>query len=154
MTETHTPASVLSTDELRVAQQLVAGALNPAIAQKLGMSEAEVTGHLDRIGKLTWARTRHTRAHSVLAAGLVPPPLVRAPAPDLSEAEQLLLLALAVCETWEGTAAAAGLDLRTVKPAMRALLARTGADSRTHLVGLAHGWNLLGDSGLGGGSGR
>ncbi|GGZ95148.1 hypothetical protein GCM10010371_63820 [Streptomyces subrutilus] len=133
----------LGDDELRVAELLVTGALNPAIAQALDMSEHEVLGHLERIGEATGARTRHTRAHSLLTAGLVAPPPRPGPAPVLSETEHLLLIALAISETWERTAEAAQLNLSTIKPATRALTARVGADNRTHLIGLAHAWHLF-----------
>ncbi|GGY13619.1 MULTISPECIES: helix-turn-helix domain-containing protein [Streptomyces] len=145
-TGTQALAGPLSADELRVAGLLVTGALNPAIAHELGMSEEDVRRHLDRIGQETGARTRHTRANCVLAAGLVPPPPVTGPAPTLSAPERLLLVGLATCETWERTAVVANLDLRTVKPATQSLLRRVGAAHRTHLVGLAYGWKLIGAS--------
>ncbi|MFF3697282.1 helix-turn-helix transcriptional regulator [Streptomyces sp. NPDC002221] len=133
----------LCPDALRVAEELVTGALNPAIADMLGMSLAEVTGHLDRIGQLTCARARHTRAHQLLASGLVAPPPASRPLPVFSSAEKRLLSTLRSCELWQSIATSAGLSLSSVKPAMQSLIFRAGADNRTHLVGLAHAWDLF-----------
>ncbi|MEU6055847.1 hypothetical protein ABZ829_36140 [Streptomyces xanthochromogenes] len=133
----------LCSDALRVAEELVTGALNPAIADMLGMSVADVSGHLDRIGQLTCARARHTRAHQLLASGLVAPPPTSRPLPVFSSAEKRLLSTLRSCEMWQSIATSAGLSLSSVKPAMQSLIFRAGADNRTHLVGLAHAWDLF-----------
>ncbi|MFM9462760.1 LuxR C-terminal-related transcriptional regulator [Streptomyces scabiei] len=140
----------LTPAEKRVAEVLVTGASNIQGARDLGMSSSTYSGHLGSIGRkfqITSRTGRPARAHAVLASGQVAPPPAPARIPEFTLGERRLLRALAEHpETYE-IAQAARVAEAEVRPWIKALVAKAGADNDTHLVGLGHAWGLLGARG-------
>lgn len=140
----------LTPAEKRVAKVLVTGASNIQGAQDLGMSTSTYVGHLGNIGRkfqITSRTGRPARAHAVLASGQVDPPPVHAPVPEFTLGERRLLRALAEHPETYDIARAARVPEAEVRPWIKALVAKAGADNDTHLVGLGHAWGLLGARG-------
>ncbi|MEU0215045.1 LuxR C-terminal-related transcriptional regulator [Streptomyces sp. NPDC006265] len=140
----------LTPAEKRVAALLVTGASNLQGAQSLGMSTSTYAGHLGSISRkfqITSRVGRPARAHAVLASGQVAPPPAPAQAPEFTLGERRLLRALAEHPETHDIARAARVPEAEVRPWIRALVAKAGADNDTHLVGLGHAWGLLGARG-------
>lgn len=137
----------LTPTEKRVAECLVAGASNSQGAQELGMSTGTFARHVVSIGRkfqITSRGGRAARAHAVLESKQVAPPPAPATVPRLTAADLRLLRAFAKYSETPDIARAAGIAQAEVRPQIRKLVAETGADNETHLVGLAHAWELLG----------
>ncbi|MFM9540103.1 hypothetical protein [Streptomyces turgidiscabies] len=114
------------------------------------MSSNTYAGHLVRIGRkfqITGRDSRPARAHAVLASGQIAPPPAPAHAPEFTLAELRFLRALAEHPETRDIARAARIAQAEVRPWTKALVAKSGADNETHLVGLGHAWGLLGARG-------
>ncbi|MGA5278536.1 DNA-binding protein [Streptomyces cellulosae] len=81
--------------------------------------------------------------HRLFVDQQVAPPTADRPAPMLSPDELLLLRAVAEHSDARNIAVAAKLAPADLRAALDQLLTDTGAQDTTHLVILAHGWNLL-----------
>ncbi|MFE9679267.1 LuxR C-terminal-related transcriptional regulator [Streptomyces sp. NPDC006259] len=137
----------LTPAEKRVAEVLVTGASNIHGARNLGMSSSTYAGHLGSISRrfqITSRTGRPARAHAVLASGQVAPPPAPAHIPEFTLGERRLLRALAEHPETHEIARAARVAEAEVRPWIKALVAKAGADNDTHLVGLGHAWGLLG----------
>ncbi|MFH0246592.1 LuxR C-terminal-related transcriptional regulator [Streptomyces sp. HK10] len=134
----------LTPTEQKVAALIAAGSTPRQAAETLGVSRPTVTDHLNRIGWKTHTTSHAARIHVVLANGQIDPPMMERPAPDFTSAELQLLRALAERSETVGIAAASGVPLANVRPALRSLRERAGASTDAHLVGLGHAWGLLG----------
>jgi len=137
----------LTPAEKRVAERLVAGASNIQGARELGMSTGTFASHVASIGRkfqITSRSGRPARANAVLDSEQVAPPPAPASAPQLTAADLRLLRAYAKYPETPDIARAAGIAQAEVRPQIKKLIAETGADNATHLIGLAHAWNLLG----------
>ncbi|MFJ8752165.1 LuxR C-terminal-related transcriptional regulator [Streptomyces sp. NPDC102441] len=151
------PVTILTADALtrltpaekRVAEHLVAGTSNIQGAQDLGMSAATFAGHLASIGRkfqITNGRLgRPARAHAVLASEQVAPPQAPATVPDFTPAELRLLCAFAKYPEIHDITRATGIAQAEVRPHIKALVTKAGADNDTHLIGLGHAWGFLGE---------
>jgi DNA-binding CsgD family transcriptional regulator len=134
----------LTPTEQKVAALIAAGSTPRQAAQELGVSRPTVTDHLNRIGWKTHTTSHAARIHVVLADGQIDPPMAERPAPGFTGAELQLLRALAERSETADIAAAAGVPLANVRPALRSLREKAGASTDAHLVGLGHAWGLLG----------
>ncbi|MGW0538284.1 hypothetical protein [Streptomyces sp. NPDC003032] len=87
--------------------------------------------------------SRAVLAHVLLSTGQVPPPTPAGSAPDFTDAELLLLRALA--QYAEGTAIAGVCDLpvKGLRNRIDELCAKAGAADPAHLVALGHAWQIL-----------
>jgi DNA-binding NarL/FixJ family response regulator len=149
---TATELTQLTPTEKLVAEALITGASNAQGADDLSMSTGTFAAHVSSIGRkfqVTSRKGRAARAHAVLASGQVAPPAAPAVAPDFTHAEQRLLRALAEHPETHDIARAAGIPQADVRPQIRELVAKAGADNDTHLIGLGHAWGLLGAGGIG-----
>lgn len=137
----------LTPAEKRVAERLVAGVSNIQGAQELGMCTGTFARHVASIGRkfqITSRSGRPARAHAVLDSEQVAPPAAPATVPRLTAADLRLLRAFAKYPETPDIAHAAGIAHAEVRPQIKKLVAEAGADNETHLIGLAHAWNLLG----------
>ncbi|MET7490297.1 LuxR C-terminal-related transcriptional regulator [Streptomyces sp. NPDC005538] len=147
---TATEFTQLTPSEKRVAEVLVTGASNVQGASDLDMSTRTFAGHVGSIGRkfqITSRAGRAARVHAVLASGQVAPPTTPAAVPEFTRAEQRLLRALATHPETHDIARAAGIPPAEVRPQIKKLVAKSGADNDTHLIGLSHAWGLLGANG-------
>ncbi|MFI0220465.1 LuxR C-terminal-related transcriptional regulator [Streptomyces lydicus] len=136
----------LTPAEQRVGEQLVTGRSNVQAAGELSMSPGTFSRHLGNIGRKFHITARHARAHAVLTSGQVAPPAAPEPAPVLTGTERQLLRAFAEHSDIDDIARAAGIAKADVRPLIKKLVDKAGADNNTHLIGLAHAWGLLGTS--------
>ncbi|MEV8333862.1 LuxR C-terminal-related transcriptional regulator [Streptomyces niveus] len=137
----------LTPAEKRVAELLVAGASNAQGGRDLGMSTTTFAGHVGNIGRkfqITSRLGRPARAHAVLDSGQIAPPAAPAAVPEFTPAELRLLRAFAKYPETHDIAHAAGIAQADVRPQIKELVAKAGADNETHLIGLSHAWELLG----------
>jgi DNA-binding CsgD family transcriptional regulator len=134
----------LTPTQRKVAALIAAGSTPRQAADALKVSRPTVTEHLNRIGWKVHATSHAARIHAVLADGQIDPPTTGRPVPDLTSAELQLLRALAEHCATADIAAATGVPLADVKPTLRSLQKKTGANTEAHLVGLGHAWGLLG----------
>ncbi|MFD5079629.1 LuxR C-terminal-related transcriptional regulator [Streptomyces sp. NPDC058371] len=137
----------LTRAEKRVAEVLLTGASNIQGAQDLGMSTSTFAGHVGSIGRkfqITSRTGRPARAHAVLVSGQIDPPPARADSPEFTLAERRLLQALALHPETHDIARLARLPEAEVRPSIKVLVAKAGADNDTHLIGLCHAWGFLG----------
>ncbi|MDX3024937.1 LuxR C-terminal-related transcriptional regulator [Streptomyces acidiscabies] len=136
----------LTPAEKRVAQQLVTGVSNTEGARNVNMSISTFSGHLASIGRKFHIESRTgrpARAHAVLASQQVAPPPAPSDVPDFTPEELRLLRAIALHPDTSGLARSAGIAPPDVRAQVAALVARTGADNATQLVGWGHAWRLL-----------
>lgn len=140
----------LTPAEKQVAEVLVTGVSNIQGAQILKMRTSTFAGHLGSIGRkfqITGKAGRPARVHAVLASGQVAPPPAPAQVPEFTLGERRLLRALAEHPETHDIARVARVPAAEVRPWIKALVAKAGADNDTHLVGLGHAWGLLGARG-------
>ncbi|MFD8263614.1 sigma-70 family RNA polymerase sigma factor [Streptomyces griseoluteus] len=143
------PIAPLSEAAKRVAERLVFGDTDGAIAAHLYLSVHGVRSQLQAARRHVGCPPGASRAvlvHSLLIARHVDPPVCRRPAPHLDENEQRLLLALTRHSRNATIGAAIGVSPRDVRAEIDSLLAKTCADNTAHLLGLAHVWELLEDT--------
>jgi DNA-binding NarL/FixJ family response regulator len=149
---TATELTQLTPTEKLVAEALITGVSNAQGADDLSMSTGTFAAHVSSIGRkfhVTSRKGRAARAHAVLASGQVAPLAAPAAVPDFTHDEQRLLRALAKHPETHDIARAAGIRPADVRPQIRELVAKAGADNDTHLIGLGHAWKLLGAGGSG-----
>lgn len=149
---TATELTQLTPTEKLVAEALITGVSNAQGADDLSMSTGTFAAHVSSIGRkfqVTSRKGRAARAHAVLASGQVAPPAAPAVVPDFTHDEQRLLRALAKHPETHDIARAAEIRPADVRPQIRELVAKAGADNDTHLIGLGHAWGLLGAEGSG-----
>ncbi|MEV1042346.1 LuxR C-terminal-related transcriptional regulator [Streptomyces sp. NPDC050204] len=130
----------------RVARPLVQGAGNQVIARQLRLANDSVLSQLKVMRQKLDCPGAHRRVlvHALLMNRLVATPTCARPAPDFTEAELVLLRALAHHSVNADIAAATRVPAPDVRAEIDALVAKACADDSTHLVGLAHAWSLLG----------
>lgn len=144
---TSAPITPLSPAQHRVAQQLVDGRSTQEIAARNSLSIETIRQYVRDIRRSLHCRPRckpHVLVHYVLAAEQVTPPATERPTPVLNEAQRLLLRAVAEHSAPRDVALAAKIAPADLRTALYELLDKTGADTVTQLVVLAHAWGLLG----------
>ncbi|MFJ9580733.1 LuxR C-terminal-related transcriptional regulator [Streptomyces sp. NPDC101191] len=148
--QTATELTQLTPTEKLVAEAMIAGVSNAQGAHDLGMSTGTFAAHVSSIGRkfqITSRKGRAARAHAALASGQIAPPQAPAVVPDFARDERRLLRALAEHPETHDIARAAGIPPADVRPRIRELVDKAGADNDTHLIGLGHAWGLLGTGG-------
>ncbi|GHH56749.1 sigma-70 family RNA polymerase sigma factor [Streptomyces candidus] len=142
------PITLLTEPQRRVAAPLVYGMSNEAIAAQLHLSVSGVASQLKVVRKKVH-RTGCSRAvlvHTLITARQVAPPACQRPAPDFTDIERTLLHALAEHSLSEEIGNTIEVSASDVRAEIDALLSKACADNAAHLVGLAHTWEILGDS--------
>ncbi|MEU5510403.1 LuxR C-terminal-related transcriptional regulator [Streptomyces fungicidicus] len=146
VTTAHAPITPLTPTLQRVAQHLANGLTPQEIATQTGLSAATVRQYLRDIRESLHCPPRckpPVIVHRLFTVQQVASPTADRPAPMLSPDELLLLRALAQHSDARDIAVAAKLAPADQRAALDQLLADTGARDTTHLVILAHGWQLL-----------
>ncbi|MQS17336.1 helix-turn-helix transcriptional regulator [Streptomyces kaniharaensis] len=139
-----TELGVLTRTQKSVAGMIAAGLSNQQAAAALGIKAGTLNQHVMSIGYRFGVTSRPAKVHAALASGQAPAPEAPHTAPDFTAEELLLLHALATHSENEEIAAAAHLALALVTSRIRDLVEKAGALNPSHLVGLAHTWQLLG----------
>ncbi|MFE5842047.1 hypothetical protein ACFQ7N_10410 [Streptomyces niveus] len=138
------PPRVLTASEKRAAEEAAAGRTDEEIARRMSIGPRSVSLLLSRIGRRNGGgRSRPARIYSALAAGLITPLVPARGAPDFTDADLLLIRALAEHSEPDAVAAAARLHTSELIVRTALLVLRAGARDATHLVALAHAWELL-----------
>ncbi|MEU5839757.1 LuxR C-terminal-related transcriptional regulator [Streptomyces diacarni] len=137
------PTTPLTPTEIRVIEQLAAGATIEEVAQALNALPATVSRHMSQVGWKVRTASRPARIHIALATGEAKPPTTSLPRPEFSPDEQRLLLALAQHAVRTDIARAAHVHPSSLRTRVTALLRRAGASNTAHLIGLAHAWGFL-----------
>ncbi|MEU9734106.1 LuxR C-terminal-related transcriptional regulator [Streptomyces sp. NPDC048002] len=143
---TSAPITPLTPTLLRVAQHLARGLPPKEIGTQTGLSAETVRQYMRDIRESLHCPPRcqpPVIVHRLFATQQVTVPTADRPAPQLRPEDLLLLRAVAEHSDPRGTALAAKLAPADLRAALDQLLADTGAKDTTHLVILAHGWNLL-----------
>jgi DNA-binding NarL/FixJ family response regulator len=96
------------------------------------------------IGLKFGINSRPAKVHASLASGQAPAPEAPDTVPDFTEDELLLLRAVATKSENDEIAAAARIAPALVTTRIRDLADKAGALNSSHLVGMAHAWQLLG----------
>ncbi|MCM2515814.1 LuxR C-terminal-related transcriptional regulator [Streptomyces griseoincarnatus] len=143
---TSAPITPLTPTLQRVAQHLATGLTAQEIATQTALSPVTIRQYIRDIRESLHCPPRckpPVIVHRLFADQQVAPPTADRPAPTLSPDELLLLRAVAEHSDARNIAVAAKLAPADLRAALDQLLADTGAQDTTHLVILAHGWNLL-----------
>ncbi|WP_346346227.1 LuxR C-terminal-related transcriptional regulator [Streptomyces sp. SID5789] len=146
VTTAHAPITPLTPTLQRVARHLANGLTPKEIAAQTGLSIVTVRQYVRDIRESLHCPPRckpPVIVHRLFADQQVAPPTADRPAPMLSLDELLLLRAVAEHSDARDIAVAAKLAPADLRAALDQLLTDTGAQDTTHLVILAHGWNLL-----------
>ncbi|TWD25416.1 regulatory LuxR family protein [Streptomyces sp. T12] len=143
---TSAPITPLTPTLQRVAQHLATGLTAQEIATQTALSPVTIRQYIRDIRESLHCPPRckpPVIVHRLFADQQVAPPTADRPAPMLSLDELLLLRAVAEHSDARDIAVAAKLAPADLRAALDQLLTDTGAQDTTHLVILAHGWNLL-----------
>lgn len=132
----------LTPTQVRVLEQIAAGATPTEAARALGIARTTCTGHLSSIKNKLGPSQAHW-VHAAISSGQIQPPAPTTTAPELTEPEVRLLRAVARHSASEHIARAAELALADVRPQIEDLVRRADTKTPAHLVGLAHSWGLL-----------
>lgn len=134
----------LPTVQKETALRLVNGTIDQLAAHR-DRSHITTRGHLSRLRhRLAAPRSsRAVLAHVLLSLGHVPPPTPPDCAPEFTDAERLLMVALAQHSQDDVIAKACDLTPDTLRRRITALRAKAGAGDRAHLVALGHAWKIL-----------
>ncbi|MFI0219893.1 LuxR C-terminal-related transcriptional regulator [Streptomyces lydicus] len=140
----------LSPAQKRVATPFVYGASNSVISQQLHLTTDSVASHLRMARKKLGCpgSSRPVLVHAILTTHQVAPPACHRPAPDFTEAELILLNAIAEHSLSADIARCVGGSGANVRGGVDALIKKACADNPTHLVGLGHAWGLLGKAAI------
>ncbi|MFC8125921.1 hypothetical protein [Streptomyces sp. NPDC057302] len=141
---TTTPAVALTSAQKEIALRLVDGTFDKLAAHR-NRSPVTIRGHLSRVRIRVAApgSSRAALAHVLLFTGQVPPPAPDRPAPDFTDADQLLMRALAHHSRARTIAEVCGLPLRGLRNRIDELCTKSGAADPAHLVALGHSWQVL-----------
>ncbi|MFE0136197.1 hypothetical protein ACFWY6_32215 [Streptomyces sp. NPDC059037] len=138
------PAVSLTSTQKEIALWLVDGTFDKFAAHR-HRSPVTIRGHLSRV-RIRMAAPGSSRAvlvHVLLSAGQVPPPTPNKPAPDFTDADQMLMRALAQHSRATTIAEVCGLPLRGLRNRIDELCTKAGAADPAHLVALGHSWQVL-----------
>ncbi|MFD4476015.1 hypothetical protein ACFWPU_07855 [Streptomyces sp. NPDC058471] len=138
------PAVALTPTQKEIALRLVDGTFDKFAAHRR-RSPVTIRGHLSRL-RIRVAATGSSRAvlvHVLLSTGQVPPPTPNKPAPDFTDADQVLMRALAHHSRATTIAEVCDLPLRSLRNRIDGLCAKAGAADPAHLVALGHSWQVV-----------
>jgi DNA-binding CsgD family transcriptional regulator len=138
-----TELTTLTPTEKRVAEKIAAGLSNQEAAAELGMQPGTLGRHVMSIGLRFGVSSRPAKVHAALASGQAPTPEAPDTVPAFTEDELLLLRAVATKSDNDEIAAAARIAPALVTTRIRDLADKAGALNSSHLVGMAHAWQLL-----------
>ncbi|MFD9052747.1 LuxR C-terminal-related transcriptional regulator [Streptomyces zaomyceticus] len=148
MTTGPTTITPLTAAQRRVGAHLVCGLTNSEIADKEQLADDTVKSYIREMRQSLHCPPRASRAvlaHALLSHKQVPPP----PLPHLrlpfepDEHDQRLLRANADHTRPADVARAARVPASQLRARTDDLVRRAGADNTTHLIGLAHAWDLF-----------
>ncbi|MET9117550.1 sigma-70 family RNA polymerase sigma factor [Streptomyces longwoodensis] len=139
----------LTQQQRRIAARLVYGPSRAEIAGQVRLSVEGVTSRLKAARKAMGCPGSSSAVfvHALLTAREVPPPASIGPAPDFTEQDRAIIWAIAQHTRKQDIATAIGVPAKDVRAAIGAVVAKAQACNATHLVGLAHIWGILGDTG-------
>lgn len=138
-----TELTSLTPTEKRVAEKIAAGLSNQEAAAELRMQPGTLGRHIMNIGLKFGVSSRPAKVHAALASGQAPASEAPDTVPDFTEDELLLLRAVATKSDNDEIAAAARIAPALVTTRIRNLANKAGALNSSHLVGIAHAWQLL-----------
>ncbi|MFE9974024.1 LuxR C-terminal-related transcriptional regulator [Streptomyces hirsutus] len=143
---TSAPITPLTPTLQRVAQHLANGLTAQEIATQTALSPVTIRQYIRDIRESLHCPPRckpPVIVHRLFVDQQVAPPTADSPVPTLRSDQLLLLRAVAEHSDPRDIAVAAKLAPADQRAALDQLLTDTGAQDTTHLVLLAHGWNLL-----------
>lgn len=138
----------LTAAQKAVGAHLVRGLTNSEIADKEQLADETVKSYIREMRQNLHCPPRASRAvlaHALLSHKQVPPPPHRRPPFEPDEDDQRLLRAYADHTRPADIARAALLPASRLRARTDDLVRRAGADNATHLIGLAHAWDLFSD---------